>query len=237
MAISIYGTINALMLGVLDGDITIGDLKQQGNCAIGTFNSIDGEMVADKGVYYQIKSDGKLQEADDSVKLPWAIVANFQSEKTLLLTDLDSLEAVESAIMKMMESKNYFYIARLTGSFDQIHYRSVCCQKKPYPNLGDLSPDRLQNEFTVEETKATIISFFTPAYLASLSVSGFHHHFYSHDASTGGHILGMRLKQATLEILEITQFNTQLLETKAFADINLNADVSDALRKIEKARK
>lgn len=39
-------TINALLEGVFDGNMSYGQLKQHGDFGIGTFNGLDGEMIA-----------------------------------------------------------------------------------------------------------------------------------------------------------------------------------------------
>ena len=45
---SVYqvSTINALIQGVYDGQMTMKDLKKHGNFGIGTFEGLDGEMIA-----------------------------------------------------------------------------------------------------------------------------------------------------------------------------------------------
>ena len=48
-------TINALLEGVYDGDITFHELKEHGDFGLGTFHALDGEMVALDGNFYQIK--------------------------------------------------------------------------------------------------------------------------------------------------------------------------------------
>ena len=51
-------TINALLEGVYDGSMTYGELRQHGDFGLGTFNALDGEMIAFDGDFYQIKADG-----------------------------------------------------------------------------------------------------------------------------------------------------------------------------------
>src|SRR4030065_28755 len=48
-------TISALLEGVYDGNVTYKDLKKRGDFGIGTFNSLDGEMIGLEGKFYQIK--------------------------------------------------------------------------------------------------------------------------------------------------------------------------------------
>ena len=49
-------TIDALLEGVYDGDLTFEELKNQGDLGIGTFNALDGEMIGLDGEFYQIKT-------------------------------------------------------------------------------------------------------------------------------------------------------------------------------------
>ena len=43
--LSQVSTINALLAGVYDGILTVGELKGYGDFGIGTFEGLDGEMV------------------------------------------------------------------------------------------------------------------------------------------------------------------------------------------------
>ena len=50
-------TINALLEGVYNGDLTYGELRQHGDFGLGTFNALDDERVALDGESFQVKSD------------------------------------------------------------------------------------------------------------------------------------------------------------------------------------
>ena len=43
------------MAGVYDGDLTYQELARHGDFGLGTFEALDGEMIALEGVFYQIK--------------------------------------------------------------------------------------------------------------------------------------------------------------------------------------
>src|SRR5262245_17235824 len=58
-------TINALLEGVYDGSMTYGELRRHGDFGLGTFNSLDGEMIAVDGEFFQIKSDGVAYPVSD----------------------------------------------------------------------------------------------------------------------------------------------------------------------------
>ena len=51
-------TIDALVLGAYEGVQPVGDVEKHGDFGIGTFEALDGEMIAVDGRYYQVTSDG-----------------------------------------------------------------------------------------------------------------------------------------------------------------------------------
>jgi acetolactate decarboxylase len=78
-------TIDALLEGIYDGDITCKELKNHGDFGIGTFNGLDGEMIELDGNLYQVRANGVAYPADDSTKVPFAAVTFFEPDKTVLL--------------------------------------------------------------------------------------------------------------------------------------------------------
>jgi len=57
-ALTQVSTIDAVLNGLYDGVVAYGDLKECGDFGIGTFEGLDGEMIALDGDFYQIKADG-----------------------------------------------------------------------------------------------------------------------------------------------------------------------------------
>lgn len=47
------------MQGVYDGEIEVGQLVQEGDLGIGTFEALDGEMVVLDGRVYQVRGAAK----------------------------------------------------------------------------------------------------------------------------------------------------------------------------------
>ena len=72
-AIYQYSTINALLEGVFDGDITLGSLKNYGDFGIGTFNTLDGEMIFLDGYFTALSPTGKFTEWMKTGKLLLAL--------------------------------------------------------------------------------------------------------------------------------------------------------------------
>ena len=70
-----YSTLEALLGGVYDGDVTIGELLTHGDFGLGTFNSLDGEMIVLDGICYHLRSDGTAQVAAH-IAPSWRMVGN-----------------------------------------------------------------------------------------------------------------------------------------------------------------
>jgi acetolactate decarboxylase len=52
------------VLGVYDGVQPAGEIEKHGDFGIGTFEALDGEMIAVDGRYYQVTSDGSVHVVD-----------------------------------------------------------------------------------------------------------------------------------------------------------------------------
>ncbi len=68
-------TMEALLDGVYDGDVTIRELLTHGDFGLGTFNGLDGEMLMLDSVCYQLRSDGSATKANPPTNWspsPWS---------------------------------------------------------------------------------------------------------------------------------------------------------------------
>ena len=73
-------TLGALNTGVFEGSEDYATLRQHGDCGIGSFTGLDGEMVALDGVFYQVRTDGVPVQASDGQSAPFAMVTWFQAD-------------------------------------------------------------------------------------------------------------------------------------------------------------
>ena len=67
-------TLQALMAGVYDGDLNFQELARHGDFGLGTFDALDGEMIALDGAFYQIRADGRVYPVTGAMKTPFAVV-------------------------------------------------------------------------------------------------------------------------------------------------------------------
>ena len=78
----ISSPINALLEGFYRDDITMDMLREKGDFGIGTFNNLDGEMIALNGCFYQLDLDGNAHPVQGRMKTPFATMCHFQPSLT-----------------------------------------------------------------------------------------------------------------------------------------------------------
>ena len=72
-------TSGALVEGISQGVVTVGELKRHGDLGLGTFADLDGEMVVVDGRFWRVPGTGAVREAADSDLAPFAVVTSFQT--------------------------------------------------------------------------------------------------------------------------------------------------------------
>jgi acetolactate decarboxylase len=225
-------TINALIKGIYEGDTTIGELRKHGSFGIGTFNHLDGEMLALDGTVYQVTGDGKVHVVPDSVKTPFASVTNFQANTTTPSLNADSYEALKKMVDAGLPSENLFYAVKVSGSFPQMKVRSVPRQAEPYRPLTEVVKE--QSVFDYADTSGTLVGFRCPDYVQGVNVADYHMHFISSDKAQGGHVLGFKLKDGTVEVDQLSDFRLLLPQDQEFMAADLSSGGDEAIHKVEK---
>ena len=227
-------TINALLEGVYDGSMTYGELRRHGDFGLGTFNALDGEMVAVDGDFYQVKADGVAYPVADDQRTPFATVLFFRPTVKRHLTgplDYDHLQALMDGLM---EGPNLFYAVRVDGHFATVTTRSVPRQEKPYPPLAQVA--KTQPVFHLEDVSGTLAGFRFPDFARGLNVPGFHLHFLTADRRAGGHVLDLVLGRGELAVDATAHFHLELPTDTAFLHADLGRDPGAELERAERGR-
>lgn len=225
-------TVNALVEGLYDGEMTYGDLRKHGDFGIGTFNALDGEMIAFDGNFRQIKGDGRVNSVDDRMKTPFAVVQFFKPNLSLEINECKTFEELAQKCDSVSSGKNCFYTIRIDGFFSFMKTRSVHRQIRPYKPLNEVT--LLQKEFEFENVEGTIAGFCFPDFTQGLNVPGYHLHFLSHDHLSGGHILDCTIMRGKLFIDHTSNFHMELPRKKDFLEANLAKDSRNAIDQAEK---
>lgn len=225
-------TVNALLEGVLDGEMTYGELGRHGDFGIGTFNALDGEMVAFDGAFWQIRSDGSVSPVSHTQRLPFATVLFFEPVFEQMIEGPIDLLSLEARIDGVVKSPNLFYAVRIDGRFDRVRARSVPRQSKPYPPLDRVA--ETQPVFDIRDVGGTLAGFRFPDFAEGLNVPGYHLHFLTDDRTAGGHVLSVELAHGHLAVDNTSNIHIELPTDEAFLAARIGGDHSAELRKAEK---
>jgi len=225
-------TIDALMQGVFDGFYSFNDLMAQGDFGIGTFDALDGEMIALDGEYYQVKSDGEVYPVPGHMMSPFAAVTHFEVDQTAALENASNFTELTRQIDLHLPSPNAFYALRIDGTFPYVQTRSVPAQEKPYPRLADAVKN--QSVFNFTNVTGSVVGIWAPDFAKGVNVPGYHLHFITEDRKAGGHILEIQLANATAQVDVTAGFAMQLPSSGDFYEVNLSGDLQDELERIEK---
>jgi len=213
-------TLDALVKGVFDGQVSIGALKKEGDFGLGTLDGLDGEMVALDGKYLQITADGKVHTLADTAETPFSEVTFFKQDQEIAVPEAKSLAELGTLLDAKLKSTNQFYAVRIHGTFSNIKLRSVAKQSVPFPTLPEAVKSQALFEF--QNIAGTLVGFRCPVFVQGLNLPGYHFHFISDDLSAGGHVLDCALSGATAAFDTLENFKILVPSNPAF----LKADFS-----------
>jgi acetolactate decarboxylase len=225
-------TLQALMAGVYDGDLTFQTLARHGDFGLGTFDALDGEMIALEGVFYQIKADGRVYPVAGAMKTPFAAVTFFKPGRTHMIEMPLNYRQLLDYIDRLLPSPNLPYAIRVDGHFSSVKTRSIPRQQKPYPLLAEAA--KKQAVFELTNVKGVIVAFRYPAYLAGVNMPGYHCHFIAADRRAGGHLLDCRVEGATVAGAALDNFYLRLPDSQEFLKSDLTGDRRPEMEKIER---
>ena len=227
-------TIDALLVGVYEGDMTFAELKRHGDFGLGTFNDLNGEMVALDGKFYQVKDDGIAYPVKDSMKTPFSVVTFFEPDESFDVDARMDDKELKTYLDERIATENIFYAFKIEGIFGYVKTRSVPAQEKPYPALIDVV--KHQSVFEFHDVKGTIVGFRTPGFVRGVNVPGYHLHFITEDRKAGGHVLALRVKHACVKTDSMSELYVVLPKTAGFAEADLTQEEHRELEAVEKDR-
>lgn len=226
-------TSTALVEGIYKGAVTIAHLREHGDFGLGTFEGLDGEMVALDGRFYQVRSDGTVREAADSDLSPFAVVTRFRPGKSIELPICPNFAALTARLDELRGSSNVFYAIRVDGAFDFIHTRAMCKSEEGTPLAVAAAH---QPEFKLRDVKGTMVGFWSPEYTRTIEVPGYHLHFITDDRAAGGHLLECSGNNLKIEIQQVAELQMALPENEEFLQADLTHDPAKDLDAAERVR-
>jgi branched-chain amino acid transport system substrate-binding protein len=218
-------TISSLLQGDYDGDLTIAQLKQQGDFGLGTFNGLDGEMIVLDGIVYQVRSDGAALEAVGDEYTPFAAVTYFESEQSMPFEEPEPCTAFQETLDSVLPDPNAPYAIQVSGTFSEIQVRAPYKQHQPYPTLAEALED--QAVFNYENVQGTMVGFRLPDYLEGVNATGYHFHFLTEDMKAGGHVLDCRTGSVQVDLDGIEEILVDLQPLDVVPAAQPNAAAAD----------
>lgn len=223
--------VNALVEGFYEENTSLAEIRRHGDFGIGTFNDLDGEMLLLDGVFYQTRSDGRVYPVADNVFSPFACVTFFAPLTWDEVEGNYDYAAFNSLLASLIPSPNMLYAIRIEGAFAYVKTRSVPRQEN-YRPLAKVAAD--QPTFDLYNVQGVLAGFYTPQFMASLNVPGFHLHFLSDDHTSGGHLLNCSMAKGRIGLQLIRRLELALPVTFDYLTADLSRDTSKDLDKAEK---
>ena len=191
-------TLDALLEGKYDGDVSFAELEGRGDFGLGTLDALDGELICLDGNFFQVKADGLAYSVEGKARTPFAVVTVFEPDTSKTLSKPIDFEGLCDHLDRVIGGGATCCAIRVDGCFDHVKTRSVPRQHKPYPPLVEIVEN--QPIFELHDVSGSLVGFRFPDYTQGLNVSGYHFHFITADRSAGGHVLGCRLARGELYI-------------------------------------
>ncbi len=223
-------TIAALLEGAYDGDVTFAQLAEHGDFGLGTFNGLDGEMIALDGGFFRADVDGRISPVGSAALTPFAVTVWFAPAIEFGLPAPCSHEELLAAL-DQGAAGNASYAVRVDGAFDLVRARSVPAQRPPYRPLGEVVAE--QHVFDLEDVEGTLVGFRFPDYAEGLEVAGHHLHFVSADRTRGGHVLECRPASGRVGIDPSSDLHVELPPGVELSAEHLDAGARAALDRAE----
>jgi acetolactate decarboxylase len=224
-------TAGALVEGIYRGATTVADLRVHGDLGLGTFEGLDGEMVVVDGRFFQVRSDGSVTEVGDEARSPYAVLTKFEPEPPVALGRCESFDELKRRLDGLRSSDNIFYALRIDGEFEHVRTRAVARTSDGIP-LAQAAAH--QPEFEWRDVRGTLVGFWSPRYVKTLTVPGYHLHFLSEDRTAGGHLLECSGEDLVVRVERESDLRLSLPRSAAFLEADFDRDSSAELERAEK---
>ncbi|MEE3651167.1 MULTISPECIES: acetolactate decarboxylase [unclassified Brenneria] len=230
----IYQTslMSGLINGVYEGSRTMKELLEHGDFGLGTFNNLDGELVAFNSRIFQLRSDGSARNALPHQKTPFAVMTFFRPTEEVRFDSTITRNGLHQKIDKLIGTDNLFCALRIDGHFHYVETRTVPRQQRPYKPM--LEAIAQQPTFHFDDCQGSVIGFRSPTYTQGINVAGYHEHFITDDRKGGGHILDYEMESGVLTFGVISKLIIDLPQDRDFLSADLSPDNLDrAIQSVE----
>ena len=201
-------TVQALLTGAYEGDVTLAEILEHGDLGLGTLNGLDGELIVLDGEAWKAQLDCTLVRPRLSARTPYAVVVAFSPGERRALDGPFGERELEARLGERVSRATRPTAIRIDGRFAEVHVRSVPRQEPPYRPLAEVIAQ--QQVSILREVSGTMMGFCFPDALDGIEMVGSHLHFVSDDRKRGGHVLSYTLLQASAQLDGATRLHVEL---------------------------
>jgi acetolactate decarboxylase len=201
-------TVEALLGGAFDGDVTLAEVLEHGDLGLGTLDGLDGELIVLDGEAWQATLDARLHRPGPSARTPYAVVVPFTPGPPIALAGPVTDGDLDDRLRHHVGDAERPLAVRIDGEFAAAHVRSVPKQTRPYPPLADVIAKQQVTE--LRDINATMVGFCFPTALDGIEMIGWHLHLVAADRSRGGHVLSFTLSDGKASVDDMTALHVEL---------------------------
>jgi acetolactate decarboxylase len=201
-------TVQALLAGAYDGDVTIAEILQHGDLGLGTLDGLDGELIVLDGQAWKAELDSTLVRVDGTRTTPYAVVVAFSPGERVRLRGPFGDDELQARLGERVLGAVRPTAVRIDGSFAEVHVRSVPKQRPPYRPLAEVIAE--QRVSVLRDVTGTMLGFCFPDALDGIEMVGAHLHFASEERTHGGHVLSYTLLDAVAQLDGATRLHVEL---------------------------
>ncbi len=229
-------TLQALMLGYIRTVVSVEELLEHGDTGLGTFEDLDGEMIAMDGHCYRALHDGSVCRADKYTGIPFAVVGQLKGAETWDWKSLDGIDELTTLLNSKIDEHfglNSMHVIRIDGTFDRIDARSELPSKKSqHVSLKELL-DTTQYSFSFKNIKGSVVGLYFPDYMDGINLPGWHLHFLSEDRTKGGHVFDLQIKECHVSMDKVARIELQLPTEAHFDTYDLKSASQEEAQPVE----
>lgn len=201
-------TVQALLAGAFDGDVTLGELLDNGDLGLGTLDGLDGELIVLDGQAWKARVDGSLTRPALSRRTPYAVVVPFSGGRPVPLRGPFGEADLEDRLRHRVDLAQRPTAIRIDGRFERVQVRSVPKQSRPYPSLAQAIAQQQVTELV--DVSGSMVGFRFPDALDGIEMAGAHLHFVTDDRVRGGHVLSYTVLEATAYLDDANELHVEL---------------------------
>jgi acetolactate decarboxylase len=225
-------TLDALLDGAYEGDLSFGELARHGDFGLGTLQGLDGEMIALDGRFFVARVDGRVSPVAPETKTPFAVVVPWEADGSCALGAIASMDELCAAVDLAIGHKTEIMAVRVDGHFTRVKARSVAKQSPPYPPLVDVTAH--QTVFEWSDLDGTLVGFRFPDAARGYEMVGYHFHFLSTDRLRGGHLLDCAMPGGTVQYHRTRDLHVEIPKGLAWHAPETSAAKEAVLKRAER---